>query len=144
MTGFNHALAGIGIAVSVGNPVLVAPLALASHFVLDALPHFYLRSFGNTLRPYPKRLRWFLSIDAIITFAFVAWAFYLWPDLWPAITIGVLFAMLPDSFWPLHGKVKSLEKFFKFHQKIQWFENPWGALFEIPFTLAMVVIIYFK
>ncbi len=40
MTGFNHAVTGALIAGAVGNPFLAIPLAFASHFVLDAIPHF--------------------------------------------------------------------------------------------------------
>lgn len=144
MTGFNHALAGVGIAITVGNPILVAPIALVSHFLLDMLPHFYLKSFGDTTtRPYQRRLLWFLAVDGVITLSFVIWAIYLWPQLWLAIAVGVFFAMAPDILWPLNGRVEALKKFFQFHQKIQWFENPWGALFEVPFTCVLVAIIYF-
>lgn len=144
MTGFNHALAGIGTALVVGNLFVVAPVALISHFVLDMLPHFYLKSFGDTAtRPYPRGLWWFLVGDAIITVFFISVALYLWPQNWLAIIVGVFFAMAPDFLWPLHGKIKKLEKFFNFHQKIQWFEKSWGVLFEAPFTTLMVWLIYF-
>lgn len=145
MTGFNHALAGIGIAITVKNPALVAPIALVSHFILDMLPHFYLKSFGDTAtRPYPRGLRYFLAGDAVVTLFFVIVALYMWPQYWLAIIVGVLFAMAPDFLWPWHGKIKKMEKFFNFHQKIQWFENRWGILFEAPFTAVLAWLIYFN
>lgn len=40
MTGFNHATTGALIAAAVGNPFVAVPLAFASHFIMDAVPHF--------------------------------------------------------------------------------------------------------
>lgn len=35
-----HTVVGAAIAIKVGNPALALPLALASHFVLDLIPHW--------------------------------------------------------------------------------------------------------
>lgn len=40
MTATAHALVGTVIAAKVGNPALAIPIALASHFLCDALPHW--------------------------------------------------------------------------------------------------------
>ena len=40
MTATGHALVGTVIAAKVGNPALAIPIALASHFLCDALPHW--------------------------------------------------------------------------------------------------------
>ena len=40
MTATNHALTGAAIGFIVGVPAIAIPLALISHFVLDAIPHF--------------------------------------------------------------------------------------------------------
>lgn len=40
MTATGHALIGTVIAAKIGNPALAAPIALASHFVADAFPHW--------------------------------------------------------------------------------------------------------
>jgi len=40
MTATGHALIGTVIAAKIGNPALAIPIALASHFLADALPHW--------------------------------------------------------------------------------------------------------
>jgi hypothetical protein len=40
MTATAHALIGTVIAAKVGNPALAIPIALASHFICDAVPHW--------------------------------------------------------------------------------------------------------
>ena len=40
MTATGHALVGTVIAAKIGNPALAIPIALASHFLCDALPHW--------------------------------------------------------------------------------------------------------
>ena len=40
MTATGHALIGTVIAAKIGNPALAIPIALASHFVADAFPHW--------------------------------------------------------------------------------------------------------
>lgn len=143
MIGLNHALAGIGIALSVRDPLLVAPIALASHFLLDIVPHFHHESFGNSLnRPYTKILRRIILLDTFASISVTSLALFFWPHLWFVIIIGVLFAMLPDFLWPLYGKIHQLEKFFHFHLNIQRFERPWGILFEAPFSFLLIAIIY--
>lgn len=143
MIGFSHALAGIGIALSVRNPVMVAPIALVSHFLLDIAPHFEHPSYGNTLqRPYTKRFKQVLACDTTATLAITTISVLLWPEAVLALIVGVLCAMLPDFLWPLYGKVRCLDKFFVFHLKIQRYERPWGLLVEAPFVLAIALFIF--
>jgi hypothetical protein len=40
MTATGHALIGTVIAAKFGNPALAIPIAFASHFAADALPHW--------------------------------------------------------------------------------------------------------
>ena len=40
MTATGHAIIGTVIAAKVGNPALAIPLAIASHFIADAIPHW--------------------------------------------------------------------------------------------------------
>ena len=58
MTATNHVATGVLIAVVVPDPWVALPLAFASHFVCDALPHFDMqlpiksRKFANFFRRY--------------------------------------------------------------------------------------------
>lgn len=143
MIGFNHALAGIGIALSVRNPLLVAPIALISHFLLDIIPHFHHESFGNTLRrPYTRRFKQVLLFDTVVTIGITLLALYFWPDLWFVLSLGIFFAMLPDFLWPLYDKVPQLERFFRFHLRIQRYERTWGFIVEVPFVIILCLLIF--
>lgn len=143
MTGFNHALAGTCIALLVKQPLLIAPLAFLSHFLLDALPHFHHQSFGDTFkRPYSKRFKNVIIFDTIVSIVTITAVLFIWRNSVLSVAIGIFFSMLPDFTWPLHGKIKSLERFFKMHIKIQWAERPWGILVEAPFSILIVSYLF--
>lgn len=135
MLGFNHTIAGVLIAVAVKEPLLVAPLAVASHFAMDALPHH-----GND----PAFIRGTASynrkvvLDGILSLLVYAAAIIMWPTLFGIITVGAFFAILPDLFWPLALHIKQtgpLWAFFKFHKRIQQYETPGGAWVEYGWAI---------
>lgn len=139
MIGFNHVAAGAIIAVTVPPPY-VPIVALLSHFVMDALPHF-----GNseTFKPYTKAFKGLLVFDAIMCFSLLGFAWWLVPDKWQIISIGTFFAALPDFLWLLEGKIRWLKPYFTFAKKIQWGETPDGWTYEvIYFALLFSALVY--
>jgi len=70
MTGLNHGLVGGAIAHYLPLPIAL-PLALASHFLMDALPHF-----GMPHHDRDRSKFWiaFFTIDALATFSLAAYA----------------------------------------------------------------------
>lgn len=136
MTGFNHTLAGSIIAVLVPAP-LVPLVAFVSHFVLDALPHFgrhpKITTINGKLSRNFKRL---LVLDAILCFAALFFAWWLFPNKWLIITVGAFFSALPDFLWLLQPRAKSrlARAFFRFATIIQWGERPWGWVLEIVYA----------
>lgn len=139
MTGFNHTLAGSIIAVLVPAPI--APiLAFASHFLLDMTPHF---GRHPKLYPYTKEFIWLLISDAILCFTALGFSLILFPRLWPIIIVTVFFSTLPDFMWLLDGRVSWLKGFFKFAEKIQWGERPWGWTLEILYAAIFSILLLF-
>lgn len=144
MTGTNHTLAGAIIAVLVPAP-LVPIVAFASHFVLDAVPHF-----GQNKRIYIKDgmyspgFKYWLVGDALLCFTSLFFAWWLFPDKWLIITVGTFFAAGPDFLWPLEPHVRSrfARGFFTFAKKIQWAELPWGWVLEIIYAIIFATILY--
>lgn len=140
MTGFNHALTGAAIGLAVQQPLLVVPLALASHFMLDALPHFG----GHPVYEWGhKHFTKVILFDALMCIAAVAIAIMLAPQLALAILLGVAFAMLPDLslvHYYTHGKPKHW--FHNFHLGIQWFERPPGLLVEAAYLLFISTTLF--
>ncbi len=45
-----HVIVGTAIAIKVGNPYLAIPLALASHFVLDRVPHWNPHTYTEAMK----------------------------------------------------------------------------------------------
>ena len=137
MTGFNHVLVGVTIAVAVQQPILAPILAFGSHFVLDALPHYW----NDTYVPWNKKFIRLLSIDAALCFAVLAFAIWLFPHLWWLLALCAFMATLPDWLWILHFGLNKQHWFFTFHKKIQWAEKPWGLWIEVPFGCLMTLIL---
>ena len=59
MTATAHALVAAAIARAVPNPYLAIPLAITSHFIMDAIPHWDL---GADWRSRPKNITGALAI----------------------------------------------------------------------------------
>lgn len=139
MTGFNHTLAGTAIAMAIKEPLLIAPLALVSHFVMDSLPHF---GRHPKLVPYNRAFKIYLIIEAILCVIALAFAISLLPSAWFALAVGAAFATLPDFMWTLRGRAPDwMNPFFAFHTKIQWGERPYGWIFELVGTALLVSVL---
>lgn len=135
MIGFNHAMTGVIIAATV-PPVYVPVVALLSHFVMDALPHF---GQSETFKPYTKPFKILLLFDALLCFLVLGFGIWLFPNLWPMMILGTFFATAPDFLWLLKGKVRGLRNYFTFAKKIQWAESPDGWTYELVYFSLMFV-----
>jgi hypothetical protein len=144
MTGLNHALAGGLIGKFVPLP-LVMPLALASHFILDMLPHY-----GIDQEQRDKSLFWriFFSVDALATFCLAVYAIQ---SQHYAMFLGGLFATMPDYLWV--GRIiktrsfnlsSHSNSFTRWHANIQRFERPWGIWIELPLTLILFYVVMIR
>lgn len=129
MIGFNHALTGTIIGIITPTP-LIPVVALASHFIMDALPHF---GEDSRFKPYTKSFKALLIFDAIICFGTLALGISLRPDMALDIALGAFFATLPDFLWLLESRAKGklASYYFKFAKRIQRFESPDGWTYEV-------------
>lgn len=144
MIGFNHGLTGGLIAYAFPLPLAI-PLAFASHFLLDLLPHYGI--------PHNKRDRsifWkvFFIIDALATLGLAIFAI---ANNHYAMFLGGLAATMPDYLWVGHViRTGSFDlrsggnKFTKWHMKIQWFERPWGLWIELPLAIMLFYIVMIR
>jgi hypothetical protein len=142
--GFNHALTGGLIAAYLPLPIAL-PVALASHFVLDKLPHY---GIPNNKRN--KSIFWkvFFTVDALATFGLAVYAIY---DQHYAMFLGGLFAVMPDFIWVTRViKNKSFDLsenihwFTKWHARIQGYERPWGLLIELPLAVLLFYVVMIR
>lgn len=105
-----HVVIGCAIAINVGNPYLAIPLSLASHFVLDRVPHWNPHTYTEAVKyGIPKRKT--LAVTAVdigvafswvfgspvsffpTTDAFLSFFFRLWPRFSPTLP-NILFSSL--------------------------------------------------
>jgi hypothetical protein len=141
MIGFNHGLAG-GLIASVFPLPLALPLALASHFAMDTLPHY---GVPHEQRDKSKFWKVFFSVDALATFGLAAYAVI---DRHYALFLGGLFAVMPDFVWVARViRTRSFDLsdndnwFTRWHARIQKLEMPWGLWIELPLAALLFYIV---
>lgn len=142
MTTTSHALTGAMIATVVKRPALAIPLALLSHFVCDAIPHFGLNmEFGS-----PVMFTW-LIIDGLALMGFALFLLHKKVKNPLLLATSGFAAMSPDLAWLYYGLQGSLsntalmDPVTRFHSNIQWFEHPIGIAVELAWMSLMVWII---
>jgi len=149
MTATNHVMTGAVIALVVKQPALAIPLAFASHFVLDAIPHFGIYENDVIKRNRHWLFRTVLGIDIPLMLGLLVVIPYLAAGklAWGIVLASMIAAILPDSIWVYRFikevKTKKWEPggwYPRFHQAIQWFEKPAGLIIELVWLSAMSVI----
>ena len=141
MQALNHVAFGSLIAITIKQPALVVPLALASHFALDMLPHYGEDPRAPSgSRPYHIRI----VVDGLASLALLVYVSSQFPVYTGVIVLGAFFAILPDFFWPFALYIKNnnpLWKFLRFHKRIQNFESPRGIYLEIVWLLGTITLL---
>lgn len=142
MTGINHALVGGLIAKYLPLPIAL-PLAFASHFVLDALPHY---GIEHKKRDKSLFYKVFYVIDFLVAFGFAVTQILMGHY---AIFLGGLVALLPDFVWVarvLRRRSYDLSNnkywFTRWHAAIQRYEVPWGLWIEGPLAVILFYLVF--
>jgi hypothetical protein len=149
MTGTNHYLTGVAIAIVFRNPLLAAPMAFASHFALDVLPHFGLPF--NDEKEWKVRKVWQLRASVVDTLALTL-AVVLTLQQYPVwyMFIGIV-AMSPDVAWIYRYVIKErfgtlkpgpAHAFNIWHYSIKKLERWWGAFVEVPFAITLFILLF--
>ena len=88
-----HVATGVALGALIGDPLIVVPAAIASHFVLDSIPHWQ-----ETMAPYHPTWKTYLRIpiDISLAIALTLYAVHIQPTALPAILLGAIFASIPD------------------------------------------------
>ncbi len=144
MRAVNHALTGALIGLTVSEPLLALPAALVSHYILDAIPHHGSRD-DSWLKT--KSFRYSLYIDALLCSLFVAALIIIEPARWFQAVVCAFIAAAPDllSFnrylHIVRRKAWRPSAYAKFAHDIQWFERPIGAVVEVVWFGASLVLL---
>jgi hypothetical protein len=144
MTATGHALIGTVIAAKVGNPVLAIPIALASHFIADALPHW---DTGTNRKLKSKKTFFVESVIDVLVGFLLSWLLIVW--VFPETNVSyafliIIMAQLPDwltapylffdlNFFPF-SNIYHFQK--KFDNKL---DTPWGVINQTAAVLALIV-----
>ncbi len=146
MTAVNHALTGTLIGLATGQPLIALPAALASHFVCDALPH-YGSLLPDEVLLKTKGYQRYLMAEAAICFGIVLTLAILQPVYWLLAAICAFVAASPDLLSidryikTRRGQSWRAKGYFKFAIGIQWFGRPIGAVVEVTWLIAMIILI---
>ena len=139
MTGANHIATGALIGATFSAPIAV-PLAVVSHFAMDALPHFGNKGFSRR----SKRFIAIVTVDALIVATITAVIIIIKPHHWQLMLAGGVLAMAPDA---IHAPnfIRELRKremhphdsrFSRWHSRVQR-EYAWGLVVEVAW-LALI------
>jgi hypothetical protein len=146
MRAINHALTGAIIGLSVGEPAVALPTALASHYVLDVIPHFGLKK-DNPKLMRTKLFRGTLLLDALLCFLLVVILASRQPLHWFLAASCAFLAAAPDFASVGRFKRALAQKpwrpgiYSKFATGIQWFERPIGAVVEFAWFAAALILL---
>ena len=144
-----HVAVGVAIATKIPNPFIAVPLAVASHFVLDRIPHWNPHLYTETQKrgkPSPKSTK-IAIIDIASAFALGSFfAYRALPDQKAAILIlvcslaSVASDVIKYPYYYFHMRQKWLVKWVKFERSLQIDSKSvfWGLLTQILITLASV------
>jgi len=142
-----HVALGIAMAVKTGNPWVAIPLSLASHFLLDRVPHWNPHFYTETQKfGQPKKISTYIAVVDEIAIAltlFIAYKFM--PDVNKSFLILIcsLLSVLPDQikipYFFCNRRFGLIKKWVDFERSIQVEVGPvWGIL-----TQTIVVLVSF-
>ena len=120
------------------NPLLVIPVAIGSHFILDSVPHWQ-----ETLAPYIPTKKTYVRVplDIALSAGLVLLISHWNPNATANIWLGAVFANVPDldSIVVLMPSLKKglVEKFWDWHCRIQ---RETSSLWGIAPQLALIII----
>ena len=138
MLATNHAFAGSIIGAVLPLPVAI-PVAFASHFVMDMLPHY---GIDHKRRNRHSVYRLIVFSDTFIALSYAASAAFL--HKWSMEITGWI-AWSPDLVWVVyymsHGRnlhIKPKNRFMRFHMDIQRYEKPWGIIVDMSVAAILI------
>lgn len=146
MTAVNHALTGTLIGLVIGQPLAAVPLAIGSHFVCDALPHFG-TGLPDKVVLKTRAFRDYLFAEALLCFLLVAVLAILRPDHWLLAAVCAFAAAAPDlvsvrRYLVIRRGLKFRPgRYERLASNIQWFERPIGAVVEIAWFAGVTVLL---
>lgn len=147
MTATAHALVAGAIARAVPNPYLAIPLAITSHFIMDAIPHWDL---GADWRDRSKTITGALAITETVLGITLAYFVFRGKVETPLLLSTIVASELPDWLeapWYIffarnnkHGVSKNAGFWERMSYRIYRRENVMHAKADLPFGIITQVV----
>lgn len=143
MTATGHAIIGTVIAAKVGNPALAIPLAIISHFIADAIPHWDVATHRKQKTKGNLIIEAFSDVILGLVLSFlILTLFFPTTNLTYAFTM-ILVSQGPD--WLTAPYYFFGIKSFKWAYKLQKFfdkdlDKPWGIITQIALLILIIII----
>jgi hypothetical protein len=143
-----HVLAGAAIATKIPDPLLALPLALASHFILDKVPHWnpHLNTETEKFGHPTRRSTIITAIDSLIALASGSYfAYQALPNTTQAIAIlaACFLAVLPDvveaPYFFLNYRKKIIKNWVLWQRSIQANSPPLPGLLTQLFVSLTII-----
>lgn len=140
MLEFPHAMVGAAIATLIPVPAIALPLALASHFITDYIPHWNPRTEKDG--SFSKVSITIIALDCLLALGIGSFIALRSPQPW-VVLMACFLAVLPDvveiPHFFFHQRIKLIEKLLFFQKKHQFNVT----LAQGLFTQLIVVLICF-
>jgi hypothetical protein len=143
-----HVFIGAAIALKIPNPFIAIPLAFASHFILETIPHWnpHLNTETEKYGAPTKRSTVITAIDSTLALASGSFiAYQALPNVGQAaLILACCFAsVLPDvmegPYFFLKLRATWIKKWIAFQKSIQSDTTPfWGLLTQATIILATI------
>lgn len=140
MTATAHALVAGAIATKFTDPATASLLALTSHFIMDAVPHW---DVGTNWRLRHKNTTGLLAIIETLIGILIAYYFFGNRAAFPLLSLSIFFSLLPDWLetpWYIffaHQKKREPAKNAGFFEKLSFriykTENAFHTKAQFPF-----------
>lgn len=147
MRAINHALTGAIIGLTVSEPVVAVIAALVSHYVLDMMPHYSSKTDNKPKLLRSTLFKRLLYADAIGCIGLVLLLGVDRPLHWVLAAFCAFVAAAPDFLSINRYRTALKNKRWKagwytaWASRIQWFERPIGAVVEVAWFAAGVIVL---
>ena len=137
----NHVLTGSLLGLAIDEPWLLFPAGVASHFILDSLPHY---GDPKIIELSDKRFLWLGTADGLVAITVAVSVCVARPDRIGHIVLGAVAGAFPDLFYipeALFGLKLDPAWWRRFHYKIQWYERPPGLAVDALWAFLILALI---
>ena len=140
-----HVALGVAIAVAIPNPLISIPLAFASHFALDMVPHWNphinteMKKYGKLSNP----TLFIIAVDLALALLLTIFIGKTNPYIYLASFMSILPDIAEGPYFLFGWRNKYLDIILRFQRSIQANANIfWGLLTQIIILVACLLWIF--